>query len=105
MSESAPSSGPSTSPCWFVGAVVDGRDQTDHFIDEGVWAHGFNDDRIAAQLRSMRLGDRIAIKAAYTQKHGLPFDTNGNTASVMKIKATGVVAENPGDGRQIRVPG
>jgi 5-methylcytosine-specific restriction protein B len=83
--------------------VVDGRDQTDRFIDEGVWEHGFDDDRIGAQVRSMRLGDRIAIKAAYTQKHGLPFDTNGNTASVMKIKATGVVAENPGDGRQIRV--
>jgi 5-methylcytosine-specific restriction protein B len=92
-----------SSPCWFVGAVVNGRDQTDRFIDEGVWEHGFDDDRIAAQVRSMRLGDRIAIKAAYTQKHGLPFETNGNTASVMKIKATGVVAENPGDGRQIRV--
>jgi 5-methylcytosine-specific restriction protein B len=83
--------------------VVDGHDQTDRFIDEGIWEHGFDDDRIGAQVRSMRLGDRIAIKAAYTQKHGLPFDTNGNTASVMKIKATGVVAENPGDGRQIRV--
>lgn len=83
--------------------MVDGRDQTDRFIDEGIWEHGFDDDRIAAQVRSMRLGDRIAIKAAYTQKHGLPFETNGNTASVMTIKATGVVAENSGDGRQIRV--
>ena len=51
----------------------------------------------------MRLGDCIAIKAAYTQKQGLPFDTHGNTASVMKIKVTGVVVENPGDGRQIHV--
>ena len=35
-----------SAPCWFVSAVVNGRDQTDRFIDEGVWEHGFDDDRI-----------------------------------------------------------
>jgi 5-methylcytosine-specific restriction protein B len=45
--------------CWFVGAMVDGRDQTDRFIDEGIWEHGFDDDRIAAQARSMRMGTRF----------------------------------------------
>jgi hypothetical protein len=54
-----------SSPCWFVGAMVDGRDQTDRFIDEGIWEHGFDDDRIDAQVRSMRMGERIAIKASY----------------------------------------
>jgi hypothetical protein len=44
-----------------VGAVVNGRDQTDRFIDAGVWEHGFDDDRIAAQADSRRLGDRTAI--------------------------------------------
>lgn len=92
----------STSPCWFVGAMIDRADQTDRFIDEGLWAHGFEDHHLEL-VRSMRIGDRIAIKSAYTQKHGLPFNTNGNTVSVMKIKATGVVAENSGDGRQVRV--
>ena len=48
-----------SSPCWFVGAMVDGRDQTDRFIDEGIWKHGFDDDRIAAQVRSMRMGERF----------------------------------------------
>jgi hypothetical protein len=41
--------------------VVDGRDQTDRFIDAGIWEQGFDDDRIATQVRSMRLVDRIAI--------------------------------------------
>jgi len=48
-----------TSPCWFVGAMVDGRDQTDRFIDEVIWEQGFDDDRIAAQARSMRMGKRF----------------------------------------------
>ncbi|MFN9628735.1 MAG: AAA family ATPase, partial [Cyanobacteriota bacterium] len=103
LSPLAASSASSASPCWFVGAMIAGSDQTDRFIDEGLWEHGSDDRDMDLVVRSMRLGDRIAIKAAYTQKQGLPFDTHGNTASVMKIKATGVVAENPGDGRQIRV--
>jgi hypothetical protein len=46
----------STSPCWFVGAMLDGRDQTERFLSDGVWEHGFDDDRISAQVRSMRMG-------------------------------------------------
>jgi 5-methylcytosine-specific restriction protein B len=83
--------------------MMDGRDQTDRFIDEGIWEHGFDDDRIAAQVRSMRMGERIAIKAAYIRKHNLPFDNAGHTVSVMAIKAFGTIAENSGDGRQVRV--
>ena len=92
-----------SSPCWFVGAMVDGRDQTERFLSDGVWEHGFDDDRIAAQVRSMRMGERIAIKAAYVRKHNLPFDNGGHTVSVMAIKAIGTIAENSGNGRQIRV--
>ena len=51
----------------------------------------------------MRVGERIAIKAAFTRKNNLPFDNRGQTVSVMAIKATGTIAENPGDGRRIRV--
>jgi 5-methylcytosine-specific restriction protein B len=86
-----------------MGAMVDGRDQTDRFIDEGIWEHGFDDDRITALVRSMHMGERIAIKAATIRKHNLPFDNAGHTVSVMAIKATGVIAENNGDGRQVRV--
>ena len=81
-----------------------GDDQTDRFIDEGIWEHDFQDNsRVLAQVRSMQTGERIAIKAAYVKKHGLPFETWGNTVSVMAIKATGVIAENMGDGRRLRV--
>jgi 5-methylcytosine-specific restriction protein B len=81
-----------------------GDDQTNRFIDEGIWEHDFQDNsRVLAQVRSMQTGERIAIKAAYIKKHGLPFETWGYTVSVMAIKATGVIAENMGDGRRLRV--
>ncbi len=48
-----------STPCWFVGAMVEGHDQTDRFIVEGIWEHGFDDDRIASQVRFMRMGERF----------------------------------------------
>ena len=84
--------------------MTGGADQTNRFIDEGLWEHDFDDNsRVLAQVRSMQTGERIAIKAAYIKKHGLNFETSGNTVSVMAIKATGVIAENMGDGRRLRV--
>jgi 5-methylcytosine-specific restriction protein B len=94
----------SSKPCWFVGATTDGVDLSDQFIDEGVWRHGLEDDKkIQAQVRSMQAGDRIAIKSAYTRKNNLPFDNRGNSVAVMSIKAIGVIEENIGDGKQLRV--
>jgi len=90
--------------CWFVGAAFGKtEDKTDDFINDGIWEHGFDDEKVLAQVRSMQLRDRIAIKAAYTRKQGLPFETWGNTVSVMAIKATGVIVENRGDGQRVRV--
>ena len=51
----------------------------------------------------MKEGDQIAIKAAYTRKKGLPFETYSNMTSVMSIKATGGIEENLGDGKKILV--
>jgi len=45
--------------CLFIAAMVAGHDQTDRFIGEGIWEHGFDDDRIAAQVRSMCMGERF----------------------------------------------
>ena len=72
--------------CWFVGAMINrGDDQTDRFIDEGIWEHDFDDNnRVLAQVRSMQTGERIAIKAAYIKKRGLPFENWGNTVSVRR---------------------
>jgi hypothetical protein len=60
-------------PCWFVGAVINrGDDQTDRFIDEGIWEHDFDDNsRVLTQVRTMQTGERIAIKASSRRKAGL----------------------------------
>ncbi|MDE2881059.1 MAG: hypothetical protein OXP70_04355 [Acidobacteriota bacterium] len=89
-------------PCWFVGAVFGDEDQTDRFLRDGVWENGY-DDRYLDAVKSIEPGNRIAIKSTYTKKHGLPFDNRGESTSTMAIKATGVVTENMGDGRKLRV--
>ena len=91
-------------PAWFVGAAFGGgtNDQVDRFMREGVWEHGFQ-DRWIEDVKSIRVGDRIAIKSTYTRKHGLPFANRGHSVSVMAIKAVGVVTGNPGDGRRLEV--
>ena len=90
-------------PVWFVGALYDGQyDQTPRFLAEGCWENGHS-DRYIEDVKSILPGDRIAIKAAYTRKHGLPFDNRGHTVSVMAIKAVGTVKENMGDGRRLKV--
>ena len=62
----------SSAPCWFVGAMTCGAEKTNRFIDEGLWEHDFDDNsRVLAQVRSMQIGERIAIKAATRRKAGL----------------------------------
>ena len=91
-----------TRPSWFVGALIDNKDLTNEFIEGGYWEHGF-DEKYHDHVHSMKEGDQIAIKAAYTRKKGLPFETYSNMTSVMSIKATGVIEENLGDGKKILV--
>lgn len=88
---------------WFVGATFDGNvDQTPRFVREGIWENGY-DDKYLDLVRSMRPGDRIAIKSSYTRKHGLEFDNRGNSVSVMAIKAVGTITANMNDGKRVRV--
>jgi hypothetical protein len=69
LSQNAFLTGQLSAPCWFVGAMTGGADQTNRFIDEGLWEHDFDDNsRVLAQARSMQTGERIAIKAAYSNK-------------------------------------
>ncbi len=90
--------------CWFVGATYGHGhdDQLPRFLSEGYWENGYT-DRYLDEVRSMQPGDRIAVKAAYTRKNGLPFDAKGATVSVMSIKAVGTVTANPNDGRRVQV--
>ena len=88
---------------WFVGATYHGsEDQTERFLHEGIWENGY-DDKYQDQVRSMRAGDRIAIKSSYTRKHDLEFENRGNSVSVMAIKAVGTITENLNDGKRVRV--
>ncbi len=88
---------------WFVGASYGGsEDQTPRFLNEGIWENGY-DDKYLDLVRSMRPGDRIAIKSSYTRKHDLPFDNRNNAVSVMAIKAIGTIIKNLNDGKRVCV--
>jgi 5-methylcytosine-specific restriction protein B len=90
-------------PHWLVGAAYGGTDdQTDRFLSEGIWDSG-TQNKYLDLVRSMRTGERIAIKASYTRKHGLPFDNRGEFVSVLGIKAVGRIVANLGDGHVVRV--
>lgn len=91
-------------PCWFVGASFGGKEnQTPRFLAEGIWEVHTPTEKESALVNSMKPGERIAIKAAYVRKHGLPFDNRGLPVSVMGIKAIGTITENPHDGERLKV--
>ncbi|MFV8242620.1 AAA family ATPase [Mycolicibacterium peregrinum] len=96
---------------WFVGAFYTAPDddyngpvgdQTERFIEIGRWVNG-NQGKYLDIVKAMKPGERIAIKAAFTRKHDLPFDPKGNRVSVMAIKATGTITHNHGDGYTVDV--
>ena len=89
-------------PCWFVGAFWGDEDQTQRFIEKGIWENGHT-DKFLDEVNSIEPGDRIAIKTACTLKHSLPFDYKGRGVSTMSIKAVGKVMENLGDGKRLIV--
>lgn len=92
-----------TRPAWFVGAAYGGTDdRTAEFVLESIWHNGYR-DRYNDLVLSMLAGDRIAIKASYTRKHGLPFDAQGDFISVLRIKAIGTITKNTGDGQTVLV--
>jgi len=87
---------------WVVGAGWDGKDMTPTFVAEQRWENG-SEDQFIANVNGVKAGDRIAIKAAYTQRHNLPFNTHGLTVGCMRVKAVGTVTANPMDGKNLSV--
>ncbi|MBK7930489.1 MAG: AAA family ATPase [Bryobacterales bacterium] len=88
---------------WFVGAVWHkSDDQVPRFLAEGIWENGY-EDLFSDLVRRMKPGDRIAIKATFVKKRGLPFNVGGKPVSVMRIKATGTILENLNDGMKVKV--
>ena len=91
-----------TQPYWFVGATYNNEDQTARFIEQGVWEVN-TEGKQTDLVKSIKAGEKIAIKSSYTRKNDLPFDNRGHTVSVMAIKAVGTVVENVGDGQTLKV--
>src|SRR5688500_10632096 len=90
---------------WLVGAYWDDRDpadQTQRFLEEGIWENGYR-DRYINEVMSMRVNDKIAIKAASTQRVDLPFDGRNRTVPRLTIKAIGTIVANRNDGRTVEV--
>jgi 5-methylcytosine-specific restriction protein B len=88
---------------WFVGSVWNGTDdQLPRFLEKSVWENGY-ENQFLDLVRRIKPGDQIAIKASCVKKNHVPFEAGGKSVSVMKIKATGTVLDNPGDGRAVKV--
>lgn len=96
---------------FFAGTVIDGKDYTNDFVENNEWRLGWVGQEDNDQYQSMRTyydqmkeGDYLILKSTYTRKIDLPFyNPNNKSASVMRIKAVGVVKENLEDGHTIRV--
>ena len=89
-------------PYWFVGADFDGDDQTDNFLEKGIWKN-IHEDKYLDDVLSIKVEQRIAIKSTFSRNRDLPFDNHGKTVSVMRIKAIGTVIKNQNDGRTVYV--
>jgi hypothetical protein len=89
---------------WFVGSSFGRRnDQTERFLQEGIWEIDSPSEADSVLVNAMQAGQRIAIKAAFVQRHALPFENYGIDVSVMRIKATGTITATAGDGSRVSV--
>lgn len=94
---------PKNRPYWFVNAMLENGDQTQHFLQEGVWENNYNTEKHIELVKEMAVGDRIAIKTTYNQKNKFSFGDQKKLVSTMLIKAAGTVTENLGDGHVVHV--
>jgi hypothetical protein len=89
---------------WLLGATFGGNeDQVERFLREGIWEIRTPKNTEADAVRSMKAGERIAIKSTFVQTLNLPFDNRGQGISAMRIKARGTITGNTGDGERISV--
>ncbi|HVT86220.1 MAG TPA: DUF3578 domain-containing protein, partial [Chitinophagaceae bacterium] len=72
---------------------VDNPDQTERFIENGIWENGYS-DKLLDVVNSVMVGDKVAIKSSYATRDG---------KSILRIKATGTVIDNIGDGRTLKI--
>src|SRR5690606_41276887 len=85
---------------WLVGAYwkgFDPPDQTARFLEERIWENGY-DERAVDLIKAMKVGDRIALKAATVQKRNLPFEADGRSVPKMVGKAVGTITPDSAQG-------
>ena len=87
---------------WFVGAMWSDNDETARFVANDIWENGYG-DMIVEDVKSIKVGDKIAIKSSLKQKDNLPFNNNGFYVPCMHIKAVGTVVENHNDGKKLDI--
>ena len=88
---------------WFLSAKFSGGlDQTERFIKMGIWENGY-ENKFLNIVRSISIGDQVAIKSTYNLKNNLPFNNKGQPVSVMEIKAIGIVTKNHQDGKLLEI--
>ena len=78
---------------WLVGAMWGDDDKSHEFVTNNVWLNGY-EDRFLDEVKSVRVGDRVAIKSSFTKKRTIP---------TLRIKALGTVTKNAGDGRRLEI--
>lgn len=64
------------------------NDQMDRFIEKGIWENGY-ETKHSKTVNSVKEGDVLYLKSTFT--------------GTLRVKAIGVVTENPKDGRLLRV--
>lgn len=88
---------------WFLSAKFSGGlDQTERFIKMGIWENGY-ENKFLNIVRSISVGDQVAIKSTYNLKNNLPFNNKGQPVSLMEIKAIGIVTKNHQDGKLLEI--
>lgn len=79
---------------YLLGAVWNGNDdQTERFIENGIWENGYQ-DKFNDIVNVVKVGDRVAIKSSYANRNGKNY---------LRIKATGTVLENVEDGQTLKI--
>ncbi|MBI4857697.1 MAG: hypothetical protein HY818_13245 [Acetobacterium woodii] len=90
-------------PSWFVSAFSNnGNDRASRFINGGFWEN-YCSDNYEYLINTIKVGDRIALKATHNKTENIPFNNNGKIVSVMEIKAIGMVTKNYYNGKKIGV--
>ena len=87
----------STREYWLLGATWGETDKSNEFIKNSEWINGFeidSGDKSIDKVKEIAVGDFVAIKSAFVKERKI---------SCIRIKAIGVVTENLGDGKQLKI--